>query len=146
MELHGVFSSDEAVIGSDGKVCNFTTEKQNMRVGIPKNTLICTICNQKFSTKKTLMYHVKYKHNNTRMIYPCPICKEEMANAWGVFRHLVKIHRKTTSQIRKMRDQIHASAFRRDMQSTQPESSVRSSRRGTLNDSENQVCEKYIYF
>lgn len=112
MELHGVFSSDEAVLGPDGKIHSFETTKPHK----PKSSIICNICNQKFSTKKTLTYHVKYKHNNTRMVYPCPTCKDEFANAWCVFRHLYKVHRKTSTQIRKMRDDIHAKAFRKDQQ------------------------------
>lgn len=139
MELHGVFSSDEAVLGPDGKIHSFETEKVTAKPLIPKSSLICTICNQKFSTKKTLTYHVKYKHNNTRMVYPCPVCKDQFANAWCVFRHLYKIHRKTSTQIRKMRDQIHASAFRKDQIPIEMKDTI-NLLENTSSDAENQVC------
>lgn len=138
MELHGVFSSDEAVLGPNGKIHSFETEKLTAKPHIPKGSLICNICNQKFSTKKTLTYHVKYKHNYTRMVYSCPICNDHFANAWCVFRHLYKIHRKTSVQIRKMRDDIHAKAFRRDQQKPIVEKETQSE--NTCDDAENQVC------
>lgn len=141
MELHGIFSSDEAVIGPDGKILQFETDKINAKECIPKNNLLCTICNQKFSTRKTLTHHLKYKHNETRMVYPCPVCTDQFANAWCVFRHLYKVHRKTSTQIRKMRDQIHASAFRKDQEPLKKKGVVASiSNEIQLNDnSENQV-------
>lgn len=106
MEIHSIFENNEAIVGPDGKA----------RVPPNKNAewhLKCTVCGLKFSTKKTLAYHVKYKHNGAQFIYPCPICKETMANAWSVFRHLFKIHRKTAQQVRKMRDLVHSSAIRK---------------------------------
>lgn len=105
MEIHSIFENNEAIVGPDGKA------------RVPPNKLEwhlkCTVCGLKFSTKKTLAYHVKYKHNGTQFIYPCPICKETMANAWSVFRHLFKIHRKTAQQVRKMRDSVHSSAIQK---------------------------------
>lgn len=72
------------------------------------------------------------------MVYPCPVCKDQFANAWCVFRHLYKVHRKTTTQIRKMRDHIHASAFRKDQEPTAKKDAPALPGSAT-NDSENQV-------
>lgn len=105
MEIHSIFESNEAIIGPDGKA-----------LAPPNNSEIqvkCTVCGVECSSRKSLAYHVKYKHNGAQLIYPCPICKEAMASAWSVFRHLFKVHRKTSTQIRKMRDVIHSSAIRK---------------------------------
>lgn len=101
MEIHNILDSDEAILGPDGKIMpnNFNSE------------LICDTCNQKFSTKKTLKYHVKYKHNINQKIFPCPRCENVFANPWGVYRHLINIHKKTTPQVRTMRNQIQNSAI-----------------------------------
>lgn len=144
MELHGIFDNDEAVIGPDGKVLAFESDKRNIKQYIPKNNLMCTICKQKFSSKKTLTYHIKYKHNNSRLVYPCPLCSDILANAWGVSRHLLKVHRKTTVQIRKMRDHIHSSAYRRGQEPSHKRCSSISDDKNKM-DSENQVCE-ILYF
>lgn len=112
MELHGLLSNDEAVITSTGEVNSFQSDRVNKKPGIPTNNLICTVCNQKFSTRKTLTFHIKYKHNGKQMVYPCPECKDTFANPWCVFRHLCKVHRKSSAQIKRLRDQVHASAFR----------------------------------
>ncbi|KAJ8971574.1 hypothetical protein NQ314_000628 [Rhamnusium bicolor] len=116
MEIHGILDSDEAVLGPDGKICTFETNKVNENPIIPKSDLICTECSLRFSTKKTLTYHVKYKHNKTRLVYVCPDCKHTFANAWCVYRHLYKIHRRTSAQIKRMREQVHNSCIRRDQE------------------------------
>ncbi|KAI4459658.1 hypothetical protein MML48_6g00007238 [Holotrichia oblita] len=103
MEIHHILNSNEAILAPDGKVFTFKSDI-NDTAG---QKLICTICNLKFSTKKTLTHHIKYKHNDTRLVYICPECKDDFANAWCVFRHLYKVHRKTSTQIRRMRDHIH---------------------------------------
>lgn len=55
MELHGMFSRDEAVLGPDGRVLPFETEKTvQANPLLPKCDLICTVCNQKFSTRLVL--------------------------------------------------------------------------------------------
>lgn len=146
MELHGIFSNDEAVLGPDGKVHSFAAESAASKQFTPKNRLICTICNQKFSTRKTLTYHVKYKHNSTRMVYPCPVCKDQFANAWCVFRHLIKVHRKTSPQIKKMRDDVHASAFRKDQEPSKAKKDVAEEPESGSGDTENQVCVFYFYY
>lgn len=142
MELHGVFSNDEAVLGPDGKIHPFEAESRATRQFVPKTNLICTICNQKFSTRKTLTYHIKYKHNSTRMVYPCPVCKDQFANAWCVFRHLYKVHRKTSAQVRRMRDDVHANAFRKDQEPLVVKKDVSSAVEisSGRSDTENQVC------
>lgn len=112
MEIHGILENNEAILGPDGRILQFETEKMKENKLIPKGNLICIVCNQKFATKKTLTYHIKYKHNETRLIYPCPECRDTFANVWCVFRHLYKIHRKTTVQIRKLRTHIHNSAIK----------------------------------
>ncbi|KAG5871156.1 hypothetical protein JTB14_020190 [Gonioctena quinquepunctata] len=116
MEIHGILDSDEAVLGSDGKICSFRTNKINSNPTIPKNELICTECNMKFSTKKTLMFHLRNKHNNTRLVYVCPDCKDTFANAWCVYRHLYKVHRRTPAQVKRLRQQVHNSVIRKDQE------------------------------
>ncbi|RZB39332.1 uncharacterized protein BDFB_010233, partial [Asbolus verrucosus] len=116
MEIHGIFDNNEAVLGCNGKVCNFETNKKIFKPNIPKQDLVCTECKFTFSTEKTLTHHIKYKHNKTCIVYPCPDCKETFANAWSVYRHLYKVHRRTSSQVRRMRAQIHSSGIRKDQE------------------------------
>lgn len=148
MELHDILSNKEAVLGPDGKVCPTETKKQSSENFLLKSSFVCTICNQKFSTKKTLTYHVKYKHNGSRMVYQCPLCKDQFANAWCVFRHLYNIHKKTSTQIRKMRDGIHANAFRKDQEPLNTKVTDVEKKEDQCNDLENQVfffTVNYIY-
>ncbi|XP_029672292.1 zinc finger protein 800 isoform X2 [Formica exsecta] len=78
------------------------------------NNLACTICNAKFSTKKTLTVHMKTLHTSQRICYPCPCCTSTFANTWSVYRHLYKVHRKTNEQVRKLRSHIQEKAFHRE--------------------------------
>lgn len=103
---------DEAVLGSDGKL--FTLQATNKSATACKTELICPECKLKFATKKTLTYHVKYKHNKTRRVFVCPDCKGNFSNAWGVYRHLFKIHRRTAAYIKRMRDQINNSIISKE--------------------------------
>ncbi|PSN33256.1 hypothetical protein C0J52_22115 [Blattella germanica] len=71
--------------------------------------------NTRFSTRKTLNHHMKSLHVTFRMCYPCPCCKNTFCNTWSVYRHLYKVHRKTTLQVRKLRSQIVNKAFRKEV-------------------------------
>ncbi|KAJ8965916.1 hypothetical protein NQ317_014104 [Molorchus minor] len=110
MEIHGILENDEAVLGSDGKIFKFQSSivNKDTEAVIPKGN--------SFVQNKTLTYHIKYKHNSTRLVYICPDCKDSFANVWCVYRHLYKIHRKTLAQIKRMRDQINNSCVRRDQE------------------------------
>ncbi|KAF2894530.1 hypothetical protein ILUMI_11658 [Ignelater luminosus] len=111
MEIHHILDNNEAILGKDGRIVVSEYEKNA--------NFMCTVCNHRFSTKKTLSYHIKYKHNNTRLLYRCPECHDTFANAWSVFRHLYKIHRKTAAQVKRLRSQIHSNIIRRDEQPEQ---------------------------
>ncbi|KAJ8919134.1 hypothetical protein NQ315_012119 [Exocentrus adspersus] len=137
MEIHGILDSDEAVLGPDGKICTFKTNKLNENAVLPKNNFFCTECNLKFATKKTLTYHIRYKHNNTRLVYICPDCKDSFANVWCVYRHLFKVHRKTSDQIKRMREQIHNSCVRKDQEPVKKQDK-KSSEESDNPDEENQ--------
>lgn len=65
----------------------------------------------KFATRKTYTSHMKYKHANTRLVYPCPECPDILATSWSVYRHLFNIHHKTLAQVKKLRSHIQAKAF-----------------------------------
>lgn len=131
MEIHGILDKNEAVLDEHGKITEFETNKSN------KNNLVCSECNLKFSTRKTLTYHLKYKHNNSRLVYICPECKDSFANAWSVFRHLLKVHRKTHTQVKRLRHQVHNSVVRRD---EEPSRKKQLKHEKKVADDENQVC------
>lgn len=119
-EIEKITSRDVAVLQSDG---NFTIQRS-----MPHNTenviqisddenddtgvLKCKTCDLQFSTLKTLKFHMKYKHLESRLVYPCPDCLEIFSTSWSVYRHLFKVHRKTAAQIRRLRESIQSKAFR----------------------------------
>lgn len=105
MEIHTILGKDEGVLGPDGKL--FTVQATDKSATTCKTDLICPECKLKFATRKTLTYHIKYKHNKSRPVFICPDCKGNFANAWSVYRHLYKIHRRTAGYIKRMREQIN---------------------------------------
>ncbi|KAL3276754.1 hypothetical protein HHI36_012124 [Cryptolaemus montrouzieri] len=138
MEIHSIIDDNEAIIGADGKVLKRGSSNIKQEKKSCKYTISCTECDLKFSTKKTLAYHVKYKHNNTRLVYPCPECKDLLANAWSVYRHLLKVHRKTSTQIRKYRSQIHNSAICKKVKDLHPRLRKDNKETKEENDEENE--------
>lgn len=124
MEIHSILESDEAVLDASGKICRFPL----------KNHLQCSECSMNFLTKKTLESHKNYKHNKKQIVYVCPVCKDTFANAWSVYRHLYKVHRKTATQIRRLREQIHNSGIRKE------EEPAKKRERLLLDKAESQVC------
>ncbi|XP_014470450.1 PREDICTED: zinc finger protein 800 isoform X2 [Dinoponera quadriceps] len=70
------------------------------------DSLVCTKCNAKFSTKKMLTFHVKTMHTSQRVCYTCPCCTNTFASTWSVHLHLFKVHKMNTEQVRKLRRQI----------------------------------------
>lgn len=131
MEIHHILDNNEAILGKDGRVVVSEYEKNT--------NFMCTICNHRFSTKKTLTYHIKYKHNNTRLLYQCPECHDTFANAWSVFRHLYKIHRKTTAQVKRLRSQIYSNIIRRDEQPEQKNSNAMKMNTGLTSGAQEKV-------
>ncbi|XP_050447123.1 zinc finger protein 800 [Cataglyphis hispanica] len=99
---------------------------------LPTNNLACTICNAKFSTKKTLTFHMKTLHTSKRICYPCPCCTSTFANTWSVYRHLYKVHRKTNEQVRKLRSHIQEKAFHRETTITEGLENVRATKTSVL--------------
>lgn len=115
MEIHSIFDQNEAVLGSNGEILSLNNKEKYNKQTL-KNDFVCTECNTKFSTKKTLAYHIKCKHSHCRLVYPCPLCKDNLSNPWSVYRHLLKVHRMTSNQVRKYRIQVHNSAIFKKLQ------------------------------
>ncbi|XP_044010706.1 putative uncharacterized protein DDB_G0281251 [Aphidius gifuensis] len=123
-EIQNILECDTAVLGPDGHLIEINTfekitrpkpiftKKDDDKTTALNTSLTCSLCNSKFSTKKTLTFHMKSLHTPHRMVYPCPLCSTLFTNPWGVYRHLFKIHRKTNEQVRKMRDQIQEKAYK----------------------------------
>ncbi|CAH2105777.1 unnamed protein product [Euphydryas editha] len=122
-ELDNILSQENAILQSDGtfKVQSNNNESPNTDNVIQisddediedKDVLKCRICDLQFSTQKTLKFHMKYKHVESRLVYPCPDCLDIFSTSWSVYRHLFKVHRKTAAQIRRLRESIQAKAFR----------------------------------
>lgn len=112
MEIHTIMGKDEAVLGPTGNL--FNVQASDKSATSCKTELICQECKLKFATRKTLTYHIKYKHNKTRRVFICPDCKGHFANAWSVYRHLYKVHRRTAGYIKKMREHINNSVISKE--------------------------------
>ncbi|XP_018332086.1 myb-like protein X [Agrilus planipennis] len=143
MEIHSILDNDEAILGPDGKILTTSSQKTN-NSHFPKKDITCTICNQKFSTKKTLSCHIKYKHNKNRLVYPCPECKDTLSNTWCVFRHLIKVHRKTPSEIKKLRDVIHSSAIIKDQETNLANSNDKGDEKFKKEETESQHNQQWM--
>ncbi|XP_046963607.1 uncharacterized protein LOC124532629 [Vanessa cardui] len=122
-ELDNILSQENAILQSDGtfkvqsnnnvssnvdNVIQISDDEENEDM----DELKCRICDLQFSTQKTLKFHMKYKHLESRLVYPCPDCLDIFSTSWSVYRHLFKVHRKTAAQIRRLRESIQAKAFR----------------------------------
>ncbi|KPI91319.1 hypothetical protein RR46_14823 [Papilio xuthus] len=125
-ELDNILCQNKAVLQHDGKFTIQNSIETNTTNGEYENiiqisddddneetnSLKCRICDLQFSTLKTLKFHMKYKHLESRLVFPCPDCLEIFSTSWSVYRHLFKVHRKTAAQIRRLRESIQAKAFR----------------------------------
>lgn len=104
-EIQNILSRDTAILGPDGCVLELSSDEKcdtplqfsennntsALLENIATNTnLICSICDTKFATKKTLTFHMKSLHTPNRIVYPCPSCDNLFPSTWGVYRHLVK--------------------------------------------------------
>lgn len=131
IELQHMVRETEAVLDEEGRIvqikgsCNGpapSPTKETTAVLSPTNSTpdtkdshVCSQCGSRFSTRKTLAHHMKSLHTAYRLCYPCPCCKNTFSNSWSVYRHLYKVHRKTTAQVRKLRPQIQSKAFKREI-------------------------------
>lgn len=99
-EVHDMLENNNAFIGPDGKA---------MSVSPLDGALVnCEICDEKFTTEKTLKIHIAKKHIASTTVYQCPSsnCSESFLQPAAVFKHLSITHNKTQKRIRQMRDGI----------------------------------------
>ncbi|XP_017787183.1 PREDICTED: zinc finger protein 800 [Nicrophorus vespilloides] len=107
MEIHSILNNDEVILGPDGKALS--------RPDIEGFDFGCEVCKQNFATKKSLIHHVKCKHNNSKEMYLCPEygCKGNyFPTTYSVFRHLHKVHRKSPMQYKRLRSQIQRNTIK----------------------------------
>lgn len=137
-DLQRIMSDTEAVLGPDGRVIEngasqsstvFHEDKRKKikvvdgeeyngpPVTAPESEieLFCNLCKEHFSTYKMLNHHMKSLHMTYRTFYPCPCCKQPLSNSWSVHRHLLKVHRKTNEQIRKLREKVIKRSFKKEV-------------------------------
>ncbi|XP_043271530.1 uncharacterized protein [Venturia canescens] len=127
LELKNIINQTTGVLGPDGQLVKISNDPQNEDLTddeealplddrlVASGDIVCTKCNAKFATKKTLTFHMKSKHLPHRMCYPCLYCTNTFTNRWSVYRHLFKVHRKTNDQVRKIRSQIQARPYKREV-------------------------------
>ncbi|KAL1491962.1 hypothetical protein ABEB36_012475 [Hypothenemus hampei] len=113
MEVHKKLKGDTPVIDSEGKVISYTNSNEQTATLYPKSDLKCLECSHRFATQKSLTNHIKRIHNPCKLLYVCPTCKDTFANPWCVYRHLLKVHRLSNKQVRRMREQVHNSCISR---------------------------------
>ncbi|XP_020706291.2 uncharacterized protein LOC105686520 [Athalia rosae] len=129
MELQEMIGKKTAILNPEGSsVITNQIEKNNDgsqingseddEASVPNTqdsrNLVCSVCNAKFATRKTLTFHMKSLHLAYRTWYPCPCCTSAFVNPWSVYRHLCKVHRKSNEQVRRLRAQIQEKAFRKE--------------------------------
>lgn len=137
-DLHRIISDTEAVLGPDGRVIENGVSQSNNAIqedrrrklkllegeeynGPPVTApeseveLFCNLCKEHFSSFKILNHHMKSLHMTYRTFYPCPCCKLPLSNSWSVYRHLLKVHRKTNEQIRKLREKVMKRSFKKEV-------------------------------
>ncbi|XP_026274501.1 uncharacterized protein LOC113203819 [Frankliniella occidentalis] len=162
-DLHRIISDTDAVLGPDGRVIeNGTTQSSSIYhedrrkkmktfdaeeyngppVTAPESEveLFCNLCKEYFSSYKSLNHHMKTLHMTFRTFYPCPCCKLPLSNSWSVYRHLLKVHRKTNEQIRKLREKVIKRSFKREVLQSGAQKLSKS------NVSENPLCPSELIY
>lgn len=162
-DLHRIMSDTEAVLGPDGRVIDNPGSQSNAvfhedrrkkiktvngeeyngpPVTAPESEveLFCNLCKEHFSSYKVLNHHMKTLHMTFRTFYPCPCCKVPLSNSWSVYRHLLKVHRKTNEQIRKLREKVIKRSFKKEVLQSGAQKLVKT------NVSENPLCPSELIF
>ncbi|XP_034256820.1 uncharacterized protein LOC117654344 [Thrips palmi] len=162
-DLQRIMSDTEAVLGPDGRVIDTAGSQSNTvfhedrrkkskavngeeyngpPVTAPESEveLFCNLCKEHFPSYKTLNHHMKTLHMTYRTFYPCPCCKVPLSNSWSVYRHLLKVHRKTNEQIRKLREKVIKRSFKKEVLQSGAQKLLKS------NVSENPLCPSELIF
>lgn len=108
MEMHKIIDNQNATLASDGKIVP-SEEEFNFSHGKEQT---CEFCGNIFATRKSLNSHIRHKHNNFNITYPCLDCENSFVTPWGVLRHLTNVHKKSMSYIKENRHQILNKAVR----------------------------------
>ncbi|XP_047485975.1 uncharacterized protein LOC125037050 isoform X1 [Penaeus chinensis] len=95
-----------------GNVTNMEVEQTPSNADVSKE-IICRLCNTRFATQKTLSVHQRTQHGYERNIYCCPICQTTFLNILSVVKHLQKVHKKTKTQIERLRKVIKKNMYKK---------------------------------
>ncbi|XP_037793079.1 uncharacterized protein LOC119588506 [Penaeus monodon] len=95
-----------------GNVTNMEVEQTPSNADASKE-IICRLCNTRFATQKTLSVHQRTQHGYERNIYCCPICQTTFLNILSVVKHLQKVHKKTKTQIERLRKVIKKNMYKK---------------------------------
>lgn len=106
---------------------SFSEEKLSRREKLLKSRDDCDVsnhkclkCDSKFSSIKTLYFHMFSIHANTRVYYSCPVCSITFVQAWSVSRHLVKVHKKSKEETALLKTKIKTTISARKCKSLLP--------------------------
>ena len=76
----------------------------------------CLKCNVRYSTLKTLNYHMLNAHAEKRRFFPCLYCTRTFSQMWGTTRHIRLVHHKTPSQVQKLRCQLKEISYSKSVE------------------------------
>ncbi|KAK7475887.1 hypothetical protein BaRGS_00032855 [Batillaria attramentaria] len=74
----------------------------------------CRICKMSFVQRRSLIYHCRARHSGQRTIFPCPYCPRVFYYLYGLTRHLNTNHKKSHSEIDRMRKKLRQKAYKQE--------------------------------
>ncbi|XP_014241800.1 zinc finger protein 800 [Cimex lectularius] len=105
-----------ATIGPDGRFLGAKSpEPEDIK---------CPLCELHFDSQNALSDHSQEKHPKLKDYYVCPCCKQCFVNAWSVYRHMYKDHRKTSEEVRRLRSQIQKQHIYSEEDNTKTDDSI----------------------
>lgn len=66
----------------------------------------CGECGAVFVSKKTLRVHIKTIHAVQRLLFPCPFCCMTFKQLCNASRHMITVHKKSRSDVKRLRDVV----------------------------------------
>uniref|UniRef100_A0A336LV41 CSON000751 protein n=1 Tax=Culicoides sonorensis TaxID=179676 RepID=A0A336LV41_CULSO len=103
-EVHEMLENNNVILDPNGKAISVSPVDMAIAGTSKLPEFACEMCDERFSTEKTLKIHIAKKHIPSTVVHQCPSCTETFLTPGAVLRHLSNVHKKSQKRIKQARD------------------------------------------
>ncbi|XP_063705080.1 zinc finger protein 800 [Culicoides brevitarsis] len=106
-EVHELLGKNTVVLDPNGKAISVSPVDTAVAGSSKQQDFKCEMCDEGFSTEKTLNIHIEKNHIPSTVVYQCPSCPMTFLQPSGVLQHLSNDHKNSQQSLRQAREKCN---------------------------------------